>query len=56
MFAGSTPARATASETATVPNSTAERVRSAEPNLPTGVLTADAIIVDIEPDSRLEWW
>src|SRR5690242_5143415 len=35
------PARATASRMATVPRSTADDPRSAEPNLPTGVLTAD---------------
>jgi hypothetical protein len=36
-------ARATASRIATAPRSTAEQGLSAEPNLPTGVLTAETI-------------
>ena len=36
-------ARATASRVATAPRLTADRVRNAEPNFPTGVLTAETI-------------
>src|SRR5512133_2324104 len=39
------PARATASRIAAAPRPTAEQDRSAEPYLPTGVLTADVMTV-----------
>ena len=40
---GGSEAFATASRIATSPSSTADRVRNAEPNLPTGVLSAETM-------------